>query len=62
MLRRNCACDCDCGDCGCLPLGPPRLALTHRHPLNLYAGLLPSYPGEGFGGGFGPVGQKAKIL
>lgn len=33
-----------------------------RHPLNLYAGSLPSYPGEGEGGGEGDTGKDAQIL
>lgn len=33
-----------------------------RHPLNLYAGHLASYPGEGKGGGDGDVGKDAAIL
>lgn len=35
---------------------------THpTHPLNIYAGMLPSYPGEGKGGGEGETGKDAKL-
>ena len=37
-------------------------ANVSRHPLNLYAGTLPSYPGEGNGGGEGDTGKGSKIL
>lgn len=36
--------------------------LTGRHPLNLYAGHLDSYPGDGQGGGEGDTGKDAAIL
>ena len=32
-----------------------------RHPLNLYAGLLPSDPGEDNGGGEGSTGRDAEL-
>jgi hypothetical protein len=36
--------------------------LIRRHPLNLYAGHLDSYPGENQGGGDGDTGKDAAIL
>lgn len=33
-----------------------------RHPLNLYAGEIPSYPGEGQGGGDDATGKDARIF
>ena len=32
-----------------------------RHPINLYAGLLPSDPGEAGGGGEGETGRDAEL-
>jgi len=40
----------------------PLTSLYSRHPLTLYAGELPSYPGEGQGGGDGDTGKDAQIL
>ncbi|WVQ96226.1 hypothetical protein IAU59_003330 [Kwoniella sp. CBS 9459] len=42
--------------------GIPNLASHPTHPLNLYAGMLPSYPGEGNGGGDGDTGKDAKLF
>jgi carboxypeptidase D len=42
--------------------GIPNLSTHPTHPLNLYSGLLPSYPGEGQGGGEDATGVDAKIL
>ncbi|ORY34995.1 Alpha/Beta hydrolase protein [Naematelia encephala] len=42
--------------------GLPDLASHPTHPLTLYAGSLPSYPGEGRGGGEGDTGRDAQIF
>ncbi|ODN78321.1 pheromone-processing carboxypeptidase KEX1 [Cryptococcus amylolentus CBS 6039] len=42
--------------------GIPNLATHPTHPLQVYAGMLPSYPGEGNGGGEGDVGKDAKLF
>ncbi|WWC73439.1 uncharacterized protein I206_107408 [Kwoniella pini CBS 10737] len=42
--------------------GIPNLASHPTHPLNLYAGEIPSYPGEGKGGGDGDTGKDAKLF
>ncbi|RXK38002.1 carboxypeptidase D [Tremella mesenterica] len=42
--------------------GIPDLASHPTHPLNVYAGELPSYPGEGKGGGEGDTGKEAQIF
>ncbi|GMK54848.1 hypothetical protein CspeluHIS016_0114340 [Cutaneotrichosporon spelunceum] len=42
--------------------GVPNMADHPTHPLNLYAGELPSYPGENAGGGEGPTGKDALIF
>ncbi|KIR34460.1 pheromone-processing carboxypeptidase KEX1 [Cryptococcus deuterogattii MMRL2647] len=41
--------------------GLPDMATHPTHPLNIYAGMLPSYPGEGKGGGEGETGKDAKL-
>lgn len=45
-----------------LPTLPYKLNQHPTHPLNIWAGLLPSDPGEAAGGGDGSVGRDAKIL
>ncbi|WVQ79509.1 pheromone-processing carboxypeptidase KEX1 [Cryptococcus sp. DSM 104549] len=42
--------------------GLPNMASHPTHPLNLYAGMIPSYPGEGKGGGEGATGKDAKLF
>ncbi|CAK9785817.1 putative KEX1 protein precursor [Cutaneotrichosporon oleaginosum] len=42
--------------------GVPDLADHPTHPLNLYAGEIPSYPGPNAGGGEGPTGKDARIF
>ncbi|OCF61700.1 pheromone-processing carboxypeptidase KEX1 [Kwoniella mangroviensis CBS 10435] len=42
--------------------GIPNLATHPTHPLHLYAGEIPSYPGEGQGGGEGATGKDAKLF
>ncbi|WVW86604.1 hypothetical protein I302_108655 [Kwoniella bestiolae CBS 10118] len=42
--------------------GIPNLATHPTHPLHLYAGEIPSYPGEGQGGGDGATGKDAKLF
>ncbi|WWC93111.1 uncharacterized protein L201_008077 [Kwoniella dendrophila CBS 6074] len=42
--------------------GIPNLATHPTHPLTLYAGEIPSYPGEGKGGGDGDTGKDAKLF
>ncbi|AAW43480.1 KEX1 protein precursor, putative [Cryptococcus deneoformans JEC21] len=41
--------------------GLPEMATHPTHPLNIYAGMLPSYPGEGKVGGEGQTGKDAKL-
>ncbi|ORX38007.1 putative KEX1 protein precursor [Kockovaella imperatae] len=41
--------------------GLPNLATHPTHPVNLYAGLLPSDPGEAGGGGEGSTGRDAEL-
>lgn len=41
--------------------GLPDMATHPTHPLNIYAGMLPSYPGEGKVGGEGETGKDAKL-
>ncbi|EKD02059.1 hypothetical protein A1Q2_03611 [Trichosporon asahii var. asahii CBS 8904] len=42
--------------------GIPNMAAHPTHPLNVYAGEIPSYPGPGKGGGDGQVGVDADIF
>ncbi|WWD20051.1 hypothetical protein CI109_104524 [Kwoniella shandongensis] len=42
--------------------GVENLASHPTHPLNVYAGMLPSYPGEGKGGGDGNTGKDAQLF
>lgn len=45
-----------------LPTLPYPLNQHPTHPLNVWAGLLDSDPGEKDGGGEGAVGRESKIL
>jgi hypothetical protein len=38
------------------------ILLTFSHPLNVYAGTLPSYPGQGIAEAEGATGVDAEIL
>ncbi|WVR08292.1 hypothetical protein IAU60_005341 [Kwoniella sp. DSM 27419] len=42
--------------------GVENLASHPTHPLNVYAGMLPSYPGEGNGGGDNDTGKDAQLF
>lgn len=43
-------------------LKPGRTLISGRKPLTMFAGTLPSYPGEGQGGGEGDTGKDAELL